>query len=198
MKNVTVTLDEETALWARLEAARRDISVSSLIRQLLVDEMGGRVSYEGAKARYLARQPSRGAVRPVVLGCPHRRGRPGCAMQRPVDRGPSAREPRAGAGREAARGGWFALPRRATGWPGTVGRTAGGTVSSGSWPGSATSCRGRPAREARLPRGRARVARPTRAARTRANRPRTLPSGPAWTRLEARSGSRRIRRSAGS
>lgn len=58
MKNVTVTLDEETALWARLEAARRDISVSSLIRQLLVDEMGGRVAYEGAKSRYLARQPS--------------------------------------------------------------------------------------------------------------------------------------------
>jgi hypothetical protein len=55
MRNVTVTLDEETALWARLEAARRDISVSSLIRQLLTDHMGGRVAYEGAKARYLAR-----------------------------------------------------------------------------------------------------------------------------------------------
>ncbi len=58
MKNVTVTLDEETALWARLEAARRDISVSSLIRQLLTDHMGGRVAYEGAKARYLARSGS--------------------------------------------------------------------------------------------------------------------------------------------
>lgn len=55
MKNVTVSLDEETALWARLEAARRDISVSSLIRQLLTEHMGGRVAYEGAKARYLSR-----------------------------------------------------------------------------------------------------------------------------------------------
>jgi anti-sigma factor RsiW len=56
VKNVTVTLDEETALWARLEAARRDISVSSLIRQLLTEHMGGQVAYDGAKGRYLARQ----------------------------------------------------------------------------------------------------------------------------------------------
>ena len=55
MRNVTVTLDEETALWARLEAARRDISVSRLIRQLLTEHMSGRVAYEGARARYLAR-----------------------------------------------------------------------------------------------------------------------------------------------
>jgi hypothetical protein len=59
MKNVTVTLDEETALWARLEAARRDVSVSSLLRQLLTDHMGGQVAYEGAKDRYLSRQPSK-------------------------------------------------------------------------------------------------------------------------------------------
>jgi hypothetical protein len=58
MKNVTVTLDEETALWSRLEAARRDISVSSLIRQLLSERMGGQVAYQGARARYLSRQPS--------------------------------------------------------------------------------------------------------------------------------------------
>ena len=55
MRNVTVTLDDETARWARLEAARRDISVSSLIRQLLTEHMGGREGYEGAKGRYLAR-----------------------------------------------------------------------------------------------------------------------------------------------
>ena len=59
MRNVTITLDEETALWARLEAARRDVSVSSLIRQLLTDHMGGRVAYEGAKNRYLSREPSK-------------------------------------------------------------------------------------------------------------------------------------------
>jgi len=59
MRNVTVTLDEETALWARLEAARRDISVSSLIRQLLTERMGGQVSFEGARTRYLARPGAR-------------------------------------------------------------------------------------------------------------------------------------------
>jgi hypothetical protein len=59
MKNVTVTLDEETALWARLEAARRDVSVSSLIRELLTDHMGGQVAYAGAKDRYLSRQPAK-------------------------------------------------------------------------------------------------------------------------------------------
>ncbi|MGH2671346.1 MAG: hypothetical protein ACRDHC_00050 [Actinomycetota bacterium] len=55
MKNVTVTLDEETARWARIEAARRDVSVSSLLRELLREHMGGRESYAGAMERYLGR-----------------------------------------------------------------------------------------------------------------------------------------------
>jgi len=58
MKNVTVTLDEETARWARLEAARRDMSVSSLLRLILRDRMGSEVSYDGARSRYLARPGS--------------------------------------------------------------------------------------------------------------------------------------------
>jgi hypothetical protein len=59
MRNITVTLDEETARWARLEAARRDMSVSSLIRALLTESMGGQVAYEGAKTRFLARYPGK-------------------------------------------------------------------------------------------------------------------------------------------
>lgn len=59
VKNVTVTLDEETATWARLEAARRDISVSSLLRDLLREAMGGQQAYAGARERYLARGPQR-------------------------------------------------------------------------------------------------------------------------------------------
>ncbi|HVF07509.1 MAG TPA: hypothetical protein VNC60_02935 [Actinomycetota bacterium] len=55
MKNVTVTLDEETARWARIEAAKRDVSVSSLLRDLLRDHMGSQISYGGAMQRYLAR-----------------------------------------------------------------------------------------------------------------------------------------------
>jgi hypothetical protein len=57
MKNVTVTLDEETARWARVEAARRDLSVSSLLRELLREHMGSRESYGGAMERYLSRRP---------------------------------------------------------------------------------------------------------------------------------------------
>jgi len=57
VKNVTVTLDEETARWARIEAAKRDMSVSSLLRELLRDHMGGRESYAGALERYLSREP---------------------------------------------------------------------------------------------------------------------------------------------
>jgi hypothetical protein len=59
MKNVTVTLDEETARWARLEAADRDMSVSSLIRQLLRERMGGQAAYAGAMERYLSRPVGR-------------------------------------------------------------------------------------------------------------------------------------------
>ena len=39
MKNVTITLDEETARWARVEAAHRDMSVSRLIAELLQEHM---------------------------------------------------------------------------------------------------------------------------------------------------------------
>ena len=55
MKNVTVTLDEETARWARIEAARRDISVSKLIRSLLEESRRGDHAYEVAMREYLSR-----------------------------------------------------------------------------------------------------------------------------------------------
>lgn len=58
MKNVTVTLDEETARWARIEAAHRDMSVSALIRELLSGLMRGEAAYEDAMRRYLARAPT--------------------------------------------------------------------------------------------------------------------------------------------
>jgi len=58
MKNVTITLDEETARWARVEAAQREVSVSRLIRDLLHEHMHSQAGYEDAKRRYLARAPS--------------------------------------------------------------------------------------------------------------------------------------------
>ena len=57
MRNVTVTLDANTARWARIEAARRDISVSSLVRELLEQRMSGQESYAESRRRYLTRPP---------------------------------------------------------------------------------------------------------------------------------------------
>jgi hypothetical protein len=58
MRNVTITLDEETARWARVEAAHRDMSVSRLIGQLLREQMRAQATYEEAMRRYLARAPT--------------------------------------------------------------------------------------------------------------------------------------------
>jgi hypothetical protein len=58
MRNVTIALDEETARWARVEAAHRDMSVSRLIAELLHEHMHARTTYEDAMQRYLARAPT--------------------------------------------------------------------------------------------------------------------------------------------
>lgn len=57
LRNVTVTLDEETALWARMEAARRDTSVSRLLGEILRERMAGEDEYAAAQARWLAQAP---------------------------------------------------------------------------------------------------------------------------------------------
>ncbi|HZQ76233.1 MAG TPA: hypothetical protein VFE55_02810 [Acidimicrobiia bacterium] len=54
-RNVTITLDEDTARWARLEAARRDTSVSRLVGELLREHMRSEERYEAAMHAYLAR-----------------------------------------------------------------------------------------------------------------------------------------------
>jgi hypothetical protein len=53
LKNVTVTLDAETARWVRIEAARRETSVSRFLGDLLRREMEGHDAYEAAMSRYL-------------------------------------------------------------------------------------------------------------------------------------------------
>lgn len=55
MKNVTITLDEETARWARLEAAGRDMSVSRFIRNMLQENMRQNQTYEKAMRAFLSR-----------------------------------------------------------------------------------------------------------------------------------------------
>lgn len=56
-RNVTVVLDEDVALWARLEAARRDTSVSRLLGELLKEQMSRASRYERAMQGALARPP---------------------------------------------------------------------------------------------------------------------------------------------
>jgi hypothetical protein len=40
LRNVTVTLEEDVARWARIEAAKQDTSVSRLLGELLKERMG--------------------------------------------------------------------------------------------------------------------------------------------------------------
>jgi hypothetical protein len=57
LKNVTVTLDAETARWARMEAARRETSVSRFLGDILRREMEGGQAYELAMDRFLSQKP---------------------------------------------------------------------------------------------------------------------------------------------
>jgi hypothetical protein len=57
LRNVTVTLEEDVARWARIEAARRDTSVSQLLGALLKERMSAQEGYDKAMRRALARKP---------------------------------------------------------------------------------------------------------------------------------------------
>lgn len=57
LRNVTVTLEEDVAQWARIEAARRDTSVSRLLGELLKERMTAQDGYAGAMRRALGRKP---------------------------------------------------------------------------------------------------------------------------------------------
>lgn len=57
MRNVTITLDDETAAWARVEAARRDTSVSRLVGEMLREKMTRDEAYEVAKKQFKATRP---------------------------------------------------------------------------------------------------------------------------------------------
>lgn len=59
MKNITLTLDEKTASWARIHAARRDMSLSRFVGELLHKTMRESREYEMAMQRYLAKKPAK-------------------------------------------------------------------------------------------------------------------------------------------
>ena len=48
MKNVTVTMEDSVADWARMEAARRNTSVSRLVGEMLAEKMRHDDAYERA------------------------------------------------------------------------------------------------------------------------------------------------------
>jgi hypothetical protein len=56
MKNVTITLEEDVAQWARVFAARNNTSVSQLLGEILKEKMVQENEYEAAMNRYLSRK----------------------------------------------------------------------------------------------------------------------------------------------
>jgi hypothetical protein len=57
VKNVTVTLDERTAAWARNHAARHGMSLSRFLGELLQTKMHEARDYERAMRQYLGKKP---------------------------------------------------------------------------------------------------------------------------------------------
>jgi hypothetical protein len=70
LNNVTITLDEAVARWARIRAAERDTSVSRLVGELLREKMLEDQGYEAAMREYLARPARR--LRKVATRYPNR------------------------------------------------------------------------------------------------------------------------------
>ncbi len=57
MKNITITLDAETANWVRVKAAEKNTSVSRFIGELLQQQMKNRLEYQRAMERFLSKPP---------------------------------------------------------------------------------------------------------------------------------------------
>jgi hypothetical protein len=57
MKNVTVSLDEDVARWARIRAAELDVSVSRMLSDLLREQMSRALTYQTEMRQYLVREP---------------------------------------------------------------------------------------------------------------------------------------------
>jgi len=56
MRNLTITVDEEVARWARIRAAERDQSVSRLVGEMLRERMAEDRSYELAMEEFMSRR----------------------------------------------------------------------------------------------------------------------------------------------
>jgi plasmid stability protein len=59
MRNVTITLDEDVARWARMRAAERETSVSRLVGEMLRDKMITEEGYRAAREQFFSIRPRR-------------------------------------------------------------------------------------------------------------------------------------------
>jgi hypothetical protein len=57
LRNVTVTIEPELARWARMEAARLEMSMSRFLAGILKERMAAQDGYAAAMRRALARKP---------------------------------------------------------------------------------------------------------------------------------------------
>ena len=57
MRNITITVDQDVARWARIEAAKEDTSVSRLVGEMLPERMAEEENCEKAVKRALGRKP---------------------------------------------------------------------------------------------------------------------------------------------
>lgn len=59
MKKITITLNEQTATWARVQAAEHDMSLSRYVGEMLRDKMRHSRDYRKAYLAFLAEKPLR-------------------------------------------------------------------------------------------------------------------------------------------
>jgi hypothetical protein len=57
MKNITITLDPETAKWVRVKAAEQNMSVSRFVGEVLQQQMKDRLEYQRAMQSFLSKPP---------------------------------------------------------------------------------------------------------------------------------------------
>jgi hypothetical protein len=57
MKNVTITLEDDVARWARIRAAELNTSVSRLVGEMLRDLKQQEDRYQAAMKQYLSQEP---------------------------------------------------------------------------------------------------------------------------------------------
>jgi hypothetical protein len=57
-RNVTITIDEELARWARVRAAEMDMSLSAMIADMLRERMSGATEYQRAMEEFFTFEPT--------------------------------------------------------------------------------------------------------------------------------------------